>query len=118
MNFTTFFRWATLVWVIATLFVLGVPSSAVPSSGLPFADKIAHILIFASGSFLAVRGWPERYLRVIGAVLLFALIAELWQLLLPTRRHADALDTIANIAGVVLGTTAALLTLRMRGTRE
>jgi VanZ family protein len=117
MSITTLFRSATLVWFFATLLVLGVPSNVVPSSGIPYADKFAHTLIFACGSFVAMRGWPNRKLSVVGFVVLFALLAELWQLLLPTHRHSDTMDTLANIIGVTVGATVALLTLRMRGTR-
>jgi VanZ family protein len=105
----TYFRWATLVWVFATLLILGIPSGAVPRSGIPNADKITHALIFACGSFLALRGWPSRRAAVVSLVSLFALLAELWQVVLPTHRHADSMDTLANIAGVLLGVSIALL---------
>lgn len=104
-----YYRWATLAWVIATLLVLGMPSTAIPGSGIPHADKVAHLLIFTCGSFLALRGWPARVFGVIALVLLFALFAEIWQLILPTRRHPDSMDTLANVAGVILGVGIARL---------
>jgi hypothetical protein len=108
----TVFRWATLVWAIATLLLLGLPSSAVPIRGFAHADKLVHTLIFCSGSFVALRGWPHRRFSAAGLVLLFALLAELWQLILPTHRHADPSDTLANAVGVILGASLALLTNR------
>lgn len=105
------FRGATLAWVVATLILLGMPSSAIPTRVFPIPDKVAHFVIFACGSFLAAGGWPHRLLRAVGLVLLFALVAELWQLILPTHRHPDLEDTLANVAGVVLGAGLARLTL-------
>lgn len=113
----TLFRWATVAWVLATLILLGMPSSAIPVRGLPISDKVAHFLIFTCGSFLAAGGWPHRFLKAVGMVLLFAFLAELWQLILPTHRHPDAEDTLANVAGVILGSGIARLSPGLSGRR-
>jgi len=102
------FRWLTLYWAIATLILLGMPASSLPSSGgIPHADKLVHFLIFAAGSFVACRGWPHRTWPVLISLLLFASFTESWQGLLPTSRNEDLLDTMANLVGVAAGAVAA-----------
>lgn len=114
----TLFRRLTLAWFIVTLIILGLPSGSFPSTSIPHADKIVHFLIFAVGSFVAVRGWPNRILLVVLLLLLFAPLAEIWQHILPTRRHADPMDALANATGVIVGLTLALLSLRVVSRRS
>ena len=108
-----FFRWLTLVWIIGTLVILGIPPSGFPSIAFPHADKVVHCLIFTVGSFITLRGWPDRKLWVALFLLAFAPLAEVWQHILPTNRKADPMDALANITGVVAGLTMAMISFRI-----
>jgi len=96
-------RWLTLGWLLITLVALGWPADDLPESGIIGIDKVVHVLLFAAGTVLALHGWPDRPLTVIVALLLFAPLAEVWQLILPTSRDANVPDAVANALGVVVG---------------
>lgn len=113
-----FFRWLTLAWIIVTLVILGIPPSNFPSTRFPHADKVVHCLIFTVGSFITLRGWPDRKVWVILFLLAFAPLAEVWQHILPTRRKADPMDALANVTGVILGLTIAMISLRMTRAKD
>lgn len=108
-------RWLTMVWLVVTLVGLGWPGSELPNAP-SHVDKVVHLFIFATGTVLALTGWPERRGVVVASLLLFAPLAEVWQYVLPTDRSAEVLDAIANALGVGLGAT--WVTVRDRARRK
>jgi len=111
------FRWLTLLWFIVTLIGLGLPGSELPETPDGPFDKVAHFVIFASGTALALLGWPAHWARVLVLMLVFAPLAEVWQFVLPTGREADVWDALANAVGVGAGALAAPVLRRLLGAR-
>jgi VanZ family protein len=96
-------RSLTVLWFFLTLVVLAWPSSALPQTDVTHLDKLVHAAIFTLGTILAVRGWPGHRPWVVAALLVFAPLAEVWQAVVPTERHANLYDAIANAVGVGIG---------------
>jgi VanZ family protein len=96
-------RLLTLAWLLIALVLLGLPTDQLPDPELSGADLLAHAALFTVGTVLALMGWPQHRLAVIIALLVFAPLAEVWQWVLPTGRHADIYDAAANAVGVGIG---------------
>lgn len=78
-----------------------------PGATLPYADKVAHVVLFGLVAYLAVRvGVPARW--VIGVLIAEAVASEFIQHYLLPRRSGDPLDSLADVAGVALGVWLAL----------
>jgi VanZ family protein len=84
------------------LYGLYSPRQAGPDTGIPNADKVAHLLLFGSVAFLGLRvGLPARWLLLILAA--NAVVSELFQHFFLPLRSGDPYDTVADLAGLVLG---------------
>lgn len=105
-------RWRVILLVVALALNVGfyLPSipEGVPGSGVPGADKFAHVAVFAltvwaAGRVLAPRarfpmGW------VVIAAFLHAVFIEVAQgLFLSAGRGADLNDVVADMVGIALG---------------
>jgi VanZ family protein len=102
-------RWLTVAWIVGTLIALGMPVPAIPEAPSGPIDKLAHLLLFAAGTVVALAGWPKRSVWVIALLAAFAPLTELWQAVLPTGREAELPDVLANWAGIGLGWVVARL---------
>lgn len=105
------FRWPRLwlgLWgLMIAAVVVGslVPSSSLPQTQFPGADKLEHLLGYAALSGYAAMLFDSRRAQataVVGLVLLGVLI-EGAQAALTVSRQADPIDMLANAAGVALG---------------
>lgn len=96
-------RALTLVWFVATLALLSWPVQDLPDVPVPAIDKLVHVALFAVGAIVALRGWPDRPLLVVGLLLSFAALSEIWQGMIPTGRQASVLDVLANTLGIAVG---------------
>ena len=88
--------------LLASLYVLFWPDPAGGGVSVPGADKVVHLLLFAmlSGTArLRFGGAP----RVLAAVVGYAVVSEVAQALLLSRRSGDLLDILADLLGVALG---------------
>ena len=91
---------AFAVVVLVSLVVLFGPSTG--GSGLPGADKVVHLLLFAA--LAATARWRfGALLPPLLAVGAYAPFSELVQGLLLTGRSGDPLDVVADLAGAALG---------------
>lgn len=96
----------------ATLVVCLLPMPAVPVAMAHF-DKIEHLAGYALLAAYTVMLFPARRARWRGLAVVFALGAaiEALQSLVPWRSN-DALDLVANAAGIALGALVAATPLR------
>lgn len=86
---------------MASQVILFTPSGGVPDAP-PGTDKLVHLALFA---VLALTGGLA---RISDAVLLpclvcYAPLSETLQQVLPLRRDADPLDTLADLCGTAIG---------------
>lgn len=88
----------------------------------PHIDKIVHFAFYAMASFLwswALLNINSNHYRlnlilVITGLILFGLIVEFLQDILPTKRSFEWLDVASNTAGVLVGTSIYLLYTKLK----
>ncbi len=82
-------------------------AQAGPDAGIPFADKVAHLFLFASVAFLGLRvGVPARWLLAV--LVANAVVSELVQHFLLPQRSGDPFDALADLAGARAGCVAGI----------
>jgi len=99
------------------LFLSSRPGSQIPSTGLPFGDKLEHVAeYFVYGLLLLLPtrdlGWRGRVLS-LAAGLAFAAFDEAFQTTVPGR-IGDVADWAADAVGLALAVIAATLVARPR----
>ena len=104
-----------LVVHVAVLYAPEVPATG--AVGVPGADKLAHVAVFALVVALAVKaGFPVRW--VVPLALAHAVVSEAVQHLLLPGRSGDPWDVVADVVGVGLGWAAATALSRRRAARR
>lgn len=100
------------VLLALALFAILVLSLMPPSSGLPTTgwDKSNHMLGFGTLGFLGIRGWPNRAVVVLAALLAYGGLIEILQSLTPYR-SAEWADLLADGLGLAVGWLAARMSL-------
>lgn len=102
---------ASVVVHLAVLYAPRVPATDV--AGLPGADKVGHVVVFALVVTAAL--WAEIPARIVLPVLLgHAVVSELLQHLVLAGRSGDPWDVLADVVGVALGWMAWRLILAVR----
>ncbi len=89
------------------------PATGGPSLGW---DKANHVLAFAVLCGLGIGAWPRAGARLAVALLAYGIAIELLQALVPAR-EADALDVVADAAGIALAGLVAAAVRRWRRPR-
>ncbi len=96
--------------VVLSLVVLFSPASEVPS-GIQINDKVVHASLFlALAATGIVARLPVRALAL--GLVLYAGASEVLQAVLPIDRDGSVWDALADVLGVALGLTAALVVRR------
>ena len=96
------------------LYGLYSPRQAAPDTGIPYADKAAHLLSFAMVAWLGLRiGVPARWL--LSLLLANAVVSELVQHFLLPQRSGDPFDSVADLVGVGLGAWLGFRAIHLRG---
>ena len=96
------------MWGAFILLMTSIPGSDLPSVGVPYADKLVHLGLYAVlGALSALAmGAAARRGRVVvltlGLIALFAAVDEWHQRFIPGR-STDAIDWIADVAGATTG---------------
>ena len=107
--------WLGLWWFAIALVALG---SLLPAMLLPLVpeggDKLEHLLGYGLLAAIAVQVFATRgaLLRAAAGLVLLGVSLELAQGLLTSTRSMDAMDALANTAGVALGMATALAPVR------
>ncbi|GAA4723847.1 hypothetical protein GCM10025782_22270 [Pedococcus ginsenosidimutans] len=78
---------------------------------VPWTDKVVHVLLFGVPTVLLLVARPTRLhpALVVGALALHAPVSELLQHYLLPHRSGDPWDAVADLGGVVLGVTLAVV---------
>ena len=101
--------WARALFVaavVAHLVVLYWPRP-VSDGGIPFADKVVHVVIFAVVVIAGARaGVPLAWL--VGLLAVHAVSSELVQHWLLANRSGDPADVAADLVGVAIGAVVAV----------
>jgi hypothetical protein len=102
-----------LIWILRAVFYasacvaaagMWMQTSDLPDLVVLLPDKVWHAAIYAGLTLLARLAYPQSALwRVAAGVLMFSIGVELGQGVGATGRQVDALDTLANLAGVLAG---------------
>jgi VanZ family protein len=93
---------------VAILLVLcSLPSKDLPDPGTGdrFEHSAAWFVLTACGYLLA----PDRRLAIPAFALAYGVFIEIWQGVLPTGRHSDPLDFVADAVGVALAIAVTLV---------
>ena len=91
-----------MVVLLVSLYVLFWPDPAGGDGVFPGADKVVHVLLFATLA-AAARARFGAGRAVLGTVLAYAVVSELVQALLLSRRSGDLWDVVADVTGAVVG---------------
>lgn len=104
----TLVRGLAITWTIIMLIGCLTPHDQVPDELNTWNDKSLHILIFAPFTLLwMLAGWRMKMALTAGVV--YGILIEVLQYLLPINRSADWKDVIADCIGTVLGVGLAWL---------
>ena len=78
---------------------------------VPWTDKVVHVLLFGVPTVLLLVARPPRIQPavVVGVLALHAPVSELLQHFLLPHRSGDVWDAVADLGGVVLGVTLAVV---------
>jgi VanZ family protein len=117
-----------VAWTLALLVALSIPADALPPTNPALSlDKVVHIGLFWVLGILWLRvGLPPhavhtrkmmRGLLVLGGGTAFAVLTEVYQYLLPVRRHGDPYDALANVIGLLVALLTYAAFLRWRAPR-
>jgi VanZ family protein len=98
------------LYALAVAILLAIciwPSEKLPSSGAGdrFEHAVAWFVLTVTGYILA----PDRRLAIPAFALAFGVLMEGLQAVVPTGRHADPLDVVADVLGVAAGVVMMLL---------
>ncbi|MGW6276676.1 VanZ family protein [Kribbella sp. NPDC055071] len=100
-----------LAAVALQLYGVYAPKEPAPDTGIPMADKFAHLFLFGSVAFLGLKARvPARWL--LGALVANAVLSELAQHYLLPQRDGDVFDVLADVIGVALGAWLGFRVLR------
>lgn len=110
----------TIVTIVALLLTL-LPAQTFSSGGIWQHDKIGHILIFGSWTFLVglfriVRysDRPPTLITILLAGVFFGVLIEIMQYILPVHRDPDIMDAVADFVGCILAYGLLKLILRVK----
>jgi VanZ family protein len=96
------------------LYGLYSPRQAGPHTGVPYDDKVAHLLLFGSVAYLGLRvGVRARLLLAL--LVANAVVSELVQHFLLPDRSGDPFDSLADLVGVAVGTWLGFRAIRRPG---
>lgn len=111
-----------LLWIGSILLVSSIPGATMDRVGFQVQDKVAHFSEYLILGFLAGRWernqyghrWPRALVTALCLGLCIATLDELYQSLIPGRTPS-VWDWTADISGVTVGLTLALLRYRRFG---
>jgi len=98
--------WSAVAWTALILAAMLAPGPSVPSTSWNL-DKLAHFLLFGGFAWLWLRAAPGAWIRVGLVGLLYGVLTEVAQALIPGQRTGDPMDVLADALGLAAGILAA-----------
>jgi VanZ family protein len=101
MNRTKLLYYAAIGWTVAIFIGCSIPGDGLPHA-LTQSDKVMHLGIFLLFSILwRLAGYSSW--RVIGAGIIYGMLIEVWQGVMPLNRSFDLYDALADTVGTLIG---------------
>lgn len=93
-----------ILWALLIVVALSIPGSELPDLNILEIDKVGHFVVFFIGALLWMQAWPRSTARVLAAGLVFAVLSEIYQGLMPfLGRSPDPFDVAADALGLIAG---------------
>jgi hypothetical protein len=96
-------RLLALLWTLVVVVALSIPGSELPAFVHLSMDKVLHAAAFLVLGLLWLRAYPEAAGRVLLAGVLFALLTEVYQHVMPFDRSFSLADAFADVCGFAAG---------------
>ena len=97
-------RIPAVLWALLILALCSIPGSELPDLDIVGIDKVGHFAVFFVGAFLWMQAWPRSTARVLAAGIVFAVLTEIYQGLMPLlSRSPDPFDVVADALGLAAG---------------
>jgi VanZ family protein len=109
--------WPAIAWTALLLVAMVIPGAYVPGS-MWSLDKLAHFVLFAGFAWLWLRAAPGAWLPVGIVGLLYGVLTEVGQSVLPGERTGDPMDVFANVLGLAAGILLPLAVARRKRRRR
>ncbi len=113
MTLRIFFIIAATVWTVVILVGCLIPIDELPDSVFSVSDKAMHAGLFVGFSCLWLLA-GQSIVRVVILGILYGLLIEALQAILPIHRIGDWRDAAADTIGVLLGTGAVVISRKRR----
>lgn len=101
------YRILAVLWTLIVIAGLSIPGRDIPHAALFEFDKLLHVGIFVVFAWLWMRAVDSITRLRAGGVfafgVIFAIMSEVYQGMLPFERSADPMDALADTIGIVLG---------------
>lgn len=94
-----------VLWTLAIVVGLSLPGEVLPEPLLLSYDKLIHLGVFLGFGLLWQWAYPHARMRILVAGVLFAVLSETYQHVMPINR----LFSLADVAADLLGLAAALV---------
>jgi VanZ family protein len=101
-------RALAVAWTLALAVGFSVPGASLPDLTLLSADKLLHVGAFVGFALLWLRAYPARPGRILAGGLLFAVLSEVYQHVMPIGRLFSLYDALADAVGLGIGLYAGL----------
>jgi VanZ family protein len=114
----------SIIFALIILIISLMPMPEGSTHGLfsfPNADKLVHGSIYTIFTILLLREFlrrnPATLINIavlLGGILSYSILIEIFQQLFTSSRTGDVLDVMANLLGVIIGTSTIMLVRRIR----
>jgi len=94
------------LWTLALAAGFALPADALPEAALFSADKLLHVGAFLDFGVLWLWAYPRATARILIGGLLFAVLSEVYQHVMPINRQFSLADALADALGLALGLAA------------
>ena len=112
---TGLLRTLAVGWTLAIVVGLSIPGENLPTPAFASVDKLAHLGAFAGWGLLWLLAYPRATTRIVVAGLLFAVLSETYQHVMPIGRTFSLYDALADAVGLLLGLWVGALWRRSDG---
>jgi VanZ family protein len=96
-------KWTAWLWTCVVILACLWPGKKMPEAPTVGFDKLVHAILFFTWAVLWLSVDQAKSVRVILLGLLFGLLTEICQQLLPIDRTFDWWDALTDAAGILMG---------------